>query len=132
MAVFKSQSHLVSKPIAEVSKYVAIPSNLIELLPADRVENWKTEGDRCSFKIKGLAHISLKLKSSTPDEVIYGSDAEKPFPFEMVIMFRAVENNTQVNAEFRAEVNSFFATMLNGPMSKFLDHLGRALSTKFA
>ena len=130
MAIFTSDPHMVNGSTIDVSNFIAIPANLIEILPEDRIEHWKSDGDKCSFKIKGLAHISLKLKSAKSDEVIYASDAEKPFSFEMIIKLKNVEGKTKVDSEFHAEVNGFFGTMLKAPMTNFLNHLGKALSSK--
>lgn len=130
MQTFQSESHAVNTASSEVSAFIGVPSNLIEILPADRIENWKTTEDGCSFKIKGLAEISLKLESATDEKVVYASASDKPFPFKLSVSSQG-DSPCTVQAAFDADVNSFMSMMLKTPLTNFLDSLGKALTEKY-
>ncbi|NQV52286.1 MAG: hypothetical protein HQ500_03845 [Flavobacteriales bacterium] len=130
MAVFESDKHTVATNPAILTDFLAIPSNLLEILPQDRIENWRSEGDTCAFKIKGLADIQLKLFSANANEVVYASISEKPFNFKLIIHAKGTEN-TELSATFDADVNTFMSMMLKTPLTNFLNSLGEALSKRY-
>ncbi|MEZ4721242.1 MAG: hypothetical protein R2813_05125 [Flavobacteriales bacterium] len=132
MTKFESSHFNISMANATVADFLAIPSNLQEILPQDRIEDWKSDKDKCSFKIKGLAHISLKLVSHEPHCVVYASDSDKPFAFELIVNMDETGNQScDLSASFDADVNSFMGAMLKSPLTNFLNSLGEALKQKF-
>ena len=130
MAVFESDKHAVATKPSDLTDFLAVPSNLLEILPQDRIENWRTEGATCAFKIKGLADIQLQLASSSANEVVYASASEKPFEFKLIIQAKGTEN-TELSATFDADVNTFMAMMLKAPLTNFLNSLGEELSKRY-
>lgn len=133
MAEFSSNSFDIQTTNQSLIEFLSIPSNLLEILPQDRIEDWKTEGDTCSFKIKGLAHISLKLSSKSDERVVYANTSDKPFHFKLNINAIAAGNEkAKLNASFDADVNSFMSMMLKKPLTAFLDSLGEAIEKKYS
>lgn len=133
LAEFSSNSFDIQTTSQSLVEFLSVPSNLLEILPQDRIEDWKTEGDSCSFKIKGLAHISLKLSSKNTEQVVYANTAEKPFPFRLNINAKdAGDQKANLNASFDADVNSFMSMMLKKPLTAFLDSLGEAIEKKYS
>ncbi|GAB5538590.1 MAG: hypothetical protein Salg2KO_06930 [Salibacteraceae bacterium] len=128
----KSDTFQINTTPAEIISFVGAPANLIDILPADRIEQWKSDGNTCSFKIKGLAHIDLVLDSVTDTQITYISNSEKPFPFKLKITATQDDaGKSSLSAEFDPEVNAFMATMIKTPMTNFLNHLGSAISNRF-
>ncbi|MDP4762111.1 MAG: hypothetical protein NWR97_00550 [Salibacteraceae bacterium] len=133
MAEFSSSSFSINAGNATLLDFLSVPSNLLEILPADRIEDWKSECDTCSFKIKGLAHISLKLSSKSNTQVVYANTSDKPFAFRLNINANDAGNaNSNLDASFDADVNSFMSMMLKKPLSAFLDSLGEAIQKKYS
>ncbi len=132
MTSFNSDTYSLSTGQKEVSDFLAQPANLHEILPQERIENWKIDGDQCSFKIKGLADIALKLENATDSEVTYVSTSEKPFPFKLIVMLNEAEGGSSISAKFDADVNSFMGMMLKTPLTNFLNSLGKALNRKYS
>lgn len=129
---FSSDSYHISTSAETLNAFLSEPSNLIEILPQDRIEDWKTEGETCSFKIKGLSHISLKLALRTPSSVVYENTSSKPFPFKLNIYTSAMSNMVDLSASFDADVNSFMKMMLQKPLTNFLNSLGETIQKKYA
>jgi hypothetical protein len=133
MAEFKSASFSVDASHKVLSEFLSIPSNLLEIFPADRIEDWKSEGESCSFKIKGLSHISLRLLDKKEGKVIYENTSAKPFPFKLNInMADAGNGKSSLDANFDAEVNSFMSMMLQKPLTAFLNSLGELITKKYS
>lgn len=115
-----------------LSSFLSTPENLYHILPQDRIEDWTFDDTTCSFKIKGLAHIQLKLDHASTDQVVYASNSEKPFPFFLKINTTASGSGTELRASFEADVNSMMGMMLKSPLTNFLNALGTAIQEKYA
>ena len=131
MTSFESNKYIVKASSTNISDYISKPENLVDILPADRIEGWKSDGDSCSFKIKGLASIKLKLGSVSTEKVVYVSE-DGPFDFNLVVVINERESGSEVSASFDAEVASMMAMMLKSPLTNFLNSLGEALESKFS
>ena len=46
-------------------------NNFKELFPEDKVENWNSTNEFCTFRIKGMTDIGLKRVAATPNSLIY-------------------------------------------------------------
>jgi len=129
---FNSDIYSISAKQVEVSQFLSQPANLHEILPQDRIENWRVDGDQCSFKIKGLADIALKLESTSDSQVIYASTSNKPFSFKLIIVLDAKDDGSTISAKFDADVNSFMGMMLKTPLTNFLNSLGESINRKYS
>lgn len=131
MAKFQSSSFSVNVDQKTLMAFLSVPANLLEILPADRIEDWKSEGETCSFKIKGLAGISLRLSKGDDNSVVYVSNADKPFQFTLKVQIADKETGSEVDAVFDADVNAFMGAMLKSPLTNFLNGLGQSIKDKF-
>lgn len=131
MTTFESNEFEVRAESASVADFLSAPSNLIEILPEDRIDDWSSDGDTCSFKIKGLAGIKLKLGPGSANEVVYDS-VGGPFDFQLKVALNPIETKTMVVAKFDADVASMMAMMLKTPLTNFLNSLGTTLQQKFS
>jgi carbon monoxide dehydrogenase subunit G len=70
----------------EVFNFLSDFNNVKELLPQDKISDWKASKDECSFKIQNAAVIPL-VKDGTDEftkiNVVSGEKA--PFPFTLEI-----------------------------------------------
>jgi len=64
------------------------PSNLHFILPKDKISEWKSNENECSFKVQnGVVTISLIQNGSEGFEKIHMKSGEKsPFPFTLSII----------------------------------------------
>ncbi|MEX2595876.1 MAG: hypothetical protein WEC59_03020 [Salibacteraceae bacterium] len=133
MVTFKSDSYSISATASALAEFLGNPSNLKLILPEDRIENWKEKENGCSFKIKGLAEIHLKVEDSSEEKVVFRSDSDKPFAFKLIVHFaQNDQTSTELSANFDADVNSFMSMMLKTPLTNFLNALGEAIKKHFA
>lgn len=103
-------------------------NNLEKLMPAGKVENWRSTGDSCRFAIKNLATIGMKVgDTKAPSTIQLVSDGKNPFPFELTIHIAANGAQSEAYFVFSGEVNMFMKTMIQKPLKSFFDSLVVAL-----
>ena len=100
-------------------------NNFKDLLPEDRVENYKVENDSCTFRIKGMTDLGLKLgHTERPEMVEMLSHGKVPFPFKMrVHIEEGSEGSSSVHIDFEGDINPFMKMMVEKPLTNFFNML---------
>lgn len=106
-------------------------NNIKQLLPQDKISDWRSDFDSCSFKIQNAAIIPLVKESVVEYTVINVVSGEKtPFPFTLVITFKELEaNKTEVFLNFDGDINAFLKMMVVKPLTNLFNYMADELKT---
>ena len=132
-------THIESNKVAintnpkQIFDFVLNMNNIIELLPQEKVENWKGEEDNCSFTIKGLSGIGMKIDSSEePTKIAIVSYGKNPFDFTMNLHIKEIfENKSEAYLDFDANMNMMIEMMAKGPLTNLFNIMAEKLKDKF-
>lgn len=129
MSRFESRDFELSAEADRVKDFLEVPENLYEILPQDRIEDWKADKTHCSFKIKGLSSLDLHIKENgDPKQVEYRSGEKAPFPFTLFVQLEEGAEGTTCRVLCEAEMNAFLEQMARKPFEKLFEHMGTRLS----
>jgi carbon monoxide dehydrogenase subunit G len=132
MLSINTEFKTINAPQATVFSFLSDINNLQNLMP-DRVEGWSSDTESCSFTIKGMATIEMKVRERQPDsKIIMESFGKSPFPFTLEANIRNLGDQTEVALSFNGEMNAFMKMMAEGPLSNFFNMLVEKLPTQFA
>lgn len=113
--------------------FIAIPSNIEMLLPTDKISDFKSNENSCSFKVQGGITISLVSNGREGDEKLFLKSGEKsPFPFELTIHAKDVDGISIGYIEFNGEVNAFLKMMVEKPLGALFNYMSKKLSEHFS
>jgi len=116
----------------EVFKYVSNLNNFKNLLPQDRISEWESNEDYCSFKVQGTATIDLHLKNSKEFSELYLESGEKaPFPIKLTVFLSEMENGTKAYQIMEAQINPFLKMMVEKPLANLFDYIADKLVEQF-
>ena len=99
------------------------------MMANDKIENFKATQDRCSFTIKGMTDMGLKIISRLPNESITISNdtdvpSSMPLNFLIIFEFERVEPYvTKVIVKMELDANPMIAMMVKKPLEKFVNSL---------
>lgn len=129
----ESKSVVVSANQQDVFNYVSDLNNFKNLLPLDRIEDWDSTEDYCTFKVQGTATIDLKTKEKNPNSgLILQSGEKSPFPFTLEIVLEDVDGGTKAYQKVDAKVNPFLKMMVEKPLSNLFDFIADRLEKVFS
>lgn len=112
----------------EVFIFLTDMNNFQKLLPDDKIENWQSTNEDCSFRIKGMTDIGMKRIASTPNSLInIVSHGKVPFSFTLNIHLSEENNITTSYMVFDGEVNPFMVLMVEKPLTNFFNMLAEKL-----
>lgn len=125
----------IESDIAEINNspekiytFLSDMNNFGKLMP-EQVINWKSTEDTCSFTIKGMTDLSMRISEKTPFskvEIIPGEKA--PFQFSLSINIQnPKENITIAQIIFNAELNAMMEMLARKPLQNFVNMLAAKL-----
>lgn len=117
----------------QVQAFLGNSHNIIHLLPQDKIADFESTDDRCSFKVQGGITISL-LQNGTDglDKLFLKSGEKSPFPFELTIVLNDKNGQTEGHIEFNGEVNAFLKMMVERPLTNLFNHMSNELVKQFS
>jgi carbon monoxide dehydrogenase subunit G len=134
MTQIKSKEVEITASNQQVFDYVNDLNNFENLLPADRIEDWKSDTDSCNFKIKGIATIGFRKKTANePEYLQLESDSSAPFAFTINIHISALSDGTcKAHQIIEADINPFLKMMVEKPLTNLFDYIADRLQAIFA
>ena len=106
--------------------------NNLGLIMPEQVENWKSDGEECSFFIKNLGDLGLrKGRVKFPDQIFFPSSEVSKVSFDLIFSLKPLENDKySAGFEITAEMNSMVEMMAKRPLTNFVNLLTTNLKTQ--
>ena len=124
-----SKTVIVDTPAQEVFHFLLDMNNLEQLLPEDKISNWQSSMEKCSFKVQNTATIEMVQKDKTePNKINIVSGDKSPFSFTLDIFIEAMDDNScKGYQEFNGDVNPFLKMMIEKPLTNLFNHIADRL-----
>lgn len=123
----------VNAPQQTVFEFLKDSNNLIHLLPQDKISDFQSTSEDCSFKIQGGITITLIQDGDDGMDKLYMKSGEKsPFPFRLTINTADLGENTDGSIHFDSEVNMFLKMMVEKPLTNLFNYMSDKLQEHFA
>jgi len=131
--IIESVQSEVNISIDRVFNFVQDLTNLIHLLPQDKVSNWEANQKACSFKIQGGIIIPLTLRvASFPTEIIMDSGEKSPFPFVLTIHLHELSSSTtKGKLIFDAKMGKTLQFITEKPLRNLFNTMSERLKLHF-
>lgn len=125
----KSQLVNIDNSSEFVFNYLNDFNNIINLLPQDKISDWESTFDSCSFKIQNAAIIPLVKSSTEPNHLInIVSGDNAPFPFTLDVHIKTLDDNKcEGYLNFEGEINMFLKMMVVKPLTALFDYMASEL-----
>lgn len=122
----------VTSNVKEIESFLIDSNNYEFLLPMDKVSNFKSDKDSCSFKVQGGITISLIQNGRENGKIFLKSGEKSPFPFKLTVHLNHLEEElTEGYIEFDGEVNAFLKMMVEKPLLNLFNYMSHKLSKQF-
>ncbi len=99
--------------------------NFKDLVPADKVKDWESDEDSCSFTVDMVGKTGFKIIEKEEYKLIKLSSLDSTqHNFNFWIQLKALsETDTAIKLTMDVDINPMMAMMAKGPLKKFLDTL---------
>lgn len=122
----ESKTHSTKSATDLLFDYMSDFNHFKHLLPTDKIENFECTSDQCSFGIKGLTRLVIKIKSKKPkSKITFETSGLAKFIFTLHINLM-LNQTTQVQLE--GDMNPFIKVMAEKPLLELIDTMALKLS----
>jgi len=124
MTRIESDKRIINKEQEKIYNFLSDFNNFEALMP-DKVVDWKSDKESCSFTISGLASLGMRIVEKDPYSYIKMIDEGKvPFKFEFYVNIKNVDaGKSEVHLIFDADLNMMLKMMAVKPLKNFLNML---------
>ena len=112
-----------------VKEYVIDLNNFEKLLPQDRISDFESDGETCSFKIQGMSTIGLKVVDGSADPIRLES-TKSPFSFTIDIHLTETSGATEAYQIIDLDLNPMMKMMVEKPLRNLFDHIADRLQAE--
>lgn len=129
MTKIASDIVIVKNSDEEIFNFLLDMNNFKQLLPQEKISEWESSTQHCSFRIQGAVIIPLVLQSSEPNKHIHIISGDKaPFPFTLDIY---ITSNSALecsgNLIFEGQMNPFIRLMAEKPLTNLFNYIAKKL-----
>jgi hypothetical protein len=104
-------------------------NNFKSILPEDKIENFQCAADSCSFNIRGITPLSVKLKSTVPHSNIqYDLTSMGKFNFILEVnLIGTSEAPGKATIAIHGDMNPFLKTLAEKPLEQLVNSMAKKL-----
>lgn len=132
MAVFtiQSETYQTVSTLQNLFKFLEDFKNFNSILPHDKVQNFEFTQSECSFHIKGITPMTVKLVEKKPYEfILFTSDGLAKFNFKLQVFFIGeAENIGACKVELIGDLNPIIKKMAENALTQLVNTMSLKLS----
>jgi carbon monoxide dehydrogenase subunit G len=125
-----SETHPTTSTLKAVFEFLTDFKNFKDIMPEDKVENFEFDQNGCSFNIRGVTPLKVKLKDKTPyTKVIFESEGLAKFNFLLeATLTGSAEAPGTCNIQLHGDINPFIKVMAEKPLTQLVNTMALRLS----
>ncbi len=121
-----SETHSVQSTTDSLFDFMGDFNNFKHLLPEDKITNFECTSEQCSFGIKGLMPLTIKIKERLPSSrITFETTGVAKFVFTLHIHLL---ENQKTNIELEGDMNSFIKAMAEKPLRELVNTMATKLA----
>jgi len=131
MTKFESEIKAVSYPGEKIFNFLSDFDNFGEVLPKEKIKNWQSFGDHCTFEVDMVGEVGLRIVDRTPfDTIKYEAEGNTPVNFFLWIQIKEVaDSDSRIKLTIKADMNPMIKMVASGPIKKFLEVLANGIAS---
>lgn len=110
----------------QIYSFITDFNNFKELIPGDRVSDWKSSEDRCTFHVDPVGKTGLMIIDREAHSLVKISTVPEISSYHFIIWIQlknVAENDTRVRITIEPEVNKMLLPMIKSPLKQFVNGL---------
>jgi hypothetical protein len=125
-----SDTNKTVSSIKNLFEFLSDFKNFASILPEDKVENFQFTEDRCSFNIKGITPMTIKLVQKEPyGLILFSSDGLAKFNFSLKVQFMGeADKPGECKVDLLGDLNPFIKVMAEKPLGNLVNTMSLKLS----
>ncbi|MBN2818214.1 MAG: hypothetical protein JXP36_04565 [Bacteroidales bacterium] len=109
----------------KIFKFLTNFDNFKTLIPADKVSDWQSDGDTCTFTVSPVGKTGFRITEKEEYKLVKLSNLEDTqYDFKLWIQLKQIDSDTTASKlTMEVELNPMMQMMAKKPLQTFLDTL---------
>lgn len=129
--IIQSSSVHIAASLTSVKEFLCDARNISFILPQDKISEFQSSKDHCSFKAQGGILINLLFDEQNERFVRYKSGEGSPFSFTLTISLNGESENCHGHVTFDGQVNGFMKVLIEKPLKSLFEQMSIQLKAHF-
>jgi carbon monoxide dehydrogenase subunit G len=132
MQEYTSKTVVIQRQAEDVYNFFSDFGKFSQLIPRDKIDDFRATADECTFTVKGIA-MGLQILNREPFSMIkYMGIGKLPFEFLFWVQLKQVAPyDTRMRLVLHAKMNMMMKMMLKGKLQTALDSFAEQISSAF-
>ena len=131
MVTIESERVEVNNDKADTFLFLGDFNNYEQMMP-DQITGWESTADECSFNIKGMASIGMKIDEKVDGrEIRIKSTNKSPFRFDLNCFLDGEGDTCTAHLVFESDLNPMLQMMVEKPLTSLFNHIMQRLKANF-
>ncbi|PIE88092.1 MAG: hypothetical protein CSA04_03710 [Bacteroidetes bacterium] len=129
MTQFTSPETPINRPAEAIYHFLSDFNNFSSLIPADRIKNYESTRETCSFSIENMPAFHLRMGENIPvSKVVMIPQNPQGIAFTLTTHITPTASaNSVITVNLAAELNSFLRMVASKPLQAFINNLAEQL-----
>lgn len=125
MSKIESKTGKIKYSDEHIFNFLSDFNNFEQVVPKDKVSDWTSTSDTCSFKVDGIGTAGMRIIEREPNKLIkITSEGSTPVNFFLWIQLKKIdEQDTKIKITVEPMVNPIMLGMVKKPLKSFVDSL---------
>jgi carbon monoxide dehydrogenase subunit G len=129
--IIQSSSVYIAASLSSVKEFLCDARNISFLLPQDKISEFQSSKEHCSFKAQGGILINLLFDEQNEQFVRYKSGEGSPFSFTLTIALNGESGNCHGHVTFDGQVNGFMKVLIEKTLKSLFEQMSVQLKAHF-
>jgi len=131
MTIIESDKVEVNSSVEDVFTFLSDFNNYEGLMP-DQITSWESTEDECSFNIKGMASIGMRIDEKVAGkEICIKSTNKSPFRFDLNCFLAGEGGKCTTYMVFESDLNPMLQMMVEKPIGSLFNHIVHQVEAHF-
>jgi carbon monoxide dehydrogenase subunit G len=132
MQEYTSKTVSIQRQAEDIYNFFSDFAKFSQLIPIDKIDDFKTTADECTFTVKGVA-MGLKILNREPFSMIkYMGIGKVPFEFLFWVQLKQIAPyDTRMRLVLHAKMNVMIKMMLKNKLQTTMDSFAEQISSAF-
>ena len=125
-----SETNKTTSSLKNLYNFLGDFKNFSTILPEDKVDNFKYSENECSFNIKGITPMTIKVQEKNPYEfILFSSDGLAKFNFSLKVQFIGdADSQGECKIDLLGDLNPFIKAMAEKPLGNLVNTMSLKLA----
>ena len=116
----------------QIYTFITDFNNFKKLIPEDKVTDWESTSDQCSFHVDPVGKVGIRMAEKEPFSLVKITTIPELSTYNFIIWFQLKQvgtEDTRIKITVEPQVNQIIQSMIKSPLKQFVNGIIDSIET---